>query len=404
MTTVLWGLLSLLWLLKTILVSYDSVAIGIIVPLIIDILVILFLVGGDHFRNTLNKGGIFKVLICVNIFLIFSTAIGVIQGYSLLTSVSTYIRLVTCQCIFIFGCLSYSIPRVRKWFFVVVFLSVFIHLIAGALGPVLALGAEEIDGVVRYSGLAGKINILANFALFFAVLFYVYYDSSKSNLTLLAFLLSVFVVFVTGTVKNAIILILFISYLSLVKSNRKIIIIPLFFIIIVPIGIYIFQHTSISARVSEFVETGISINIEQGEKVGNSFNWRLMHWRLLLSDWFNEHFWFGTGLGHYVVLDALTTQSGITFDPHNDWIKFLLEFGFLGFLFFIYFLWRLLQFTFYLSNKDPLSKGVFYSLCASLIAMLSANVVYSLPIFYYFWALLGFSYYKGLTNNEDNSN
>lgn len=400
MTMVVWCLISLLWFLKTIMVSYDSAVISIILPIMIDTIIIFILLGCVNFRDTLNRGGVLRVLVYLNVFLITFTIIGVINGYSIFTSVSTYIKLLTCQCIFIFGCVSYSIVNARKWFFLIVFSSVFIHLIAGAFGPLFSLGVEEIDGVLRYSGLAGKINILANFALFFAVLFYVYYDSSRNNLTLLAFLLSVLVVFVTGTVKNAIILVLFISYLSLVKSNRKAIIIPLFVLVIVPVGVYIFQHTSISDRVSEFVETGISINIEQGEKVGNSFNWRLMHWRMLINDWYHEHFWFGTGLGHYVVLDALTTQSGTTFDPHNDWIKFLLEFGVIGFIFFSYFIWRLLKFTHRLSHEDPLLKGIFYSLCASLIAMLSANVVYSLPIFYYLWALLGYGYFRKLSRDK----
>ncbi|MGL6315411.1 O-antigen ligase family protein [Vibrio sp. WXL103] len=398
MTMLVWSLVAFLWLIKTVLVSIESITVGIIIPVIIDVLIMLMVFGSKIFWDKLNKSGVIKNLILLNLILLFFVVIAYANQYSLFISIATYIRLLTCQCIFLFGCVSYSIVKARKWFIVIVAFSVLLHLFAGILGPFIYLGGEEIDGIMRYSGLAGKVNILANFALFFSVLFYVFYDSSKKSIYLFLFILSVSVVFVTGTVKNALIVVFIVSYLSLIKSNKKIFIIPLFLVVLVPVGFYVFQSTSISERVSEFVETGISVNIERGEKVGNSLNWRLLHWRILLSNWYTDHFWFGTGLGQYAELEALTTQSGITFDPHNDWLKVLLEVGVVGFLSFGYFIFRLFKFTARLSREDLLAKGLLYAYGASLLAMLSANVIYSLPIFYYFWALLGFSYYRTLNN------
>ncbi|OZS41233.1 hypothetical protein, partial [Photobacterium sanguinicancri] len=82
---------------------------------------------------------------------------------------------------------------------------VFVHILAGIASPLLGFGTE-VEGVVRYAGLAGKINILANFALFFAVFSFVLYKAGRRNLYFVLFLLSTICVILTGTMKNVLIL------------------------------------------------------------------------------------------------------------------------------------------------------------------------------------------------------
>lgn len=96
---------------------------------------------------------------------------------------------------------------------------------------------------------------------------------------------------------------------------------------------------------------------------GNSFNWRLSQWYYLLTQWQNYPWLgFGLGLGKYVSTNGL--------EPHNDYVRALVEGGIIGFTSFLTFtsaqVIRFLQ----LIRRSP-SKSEQQSLSLTLLAMLA---------------------------------
>jgi len=390
----IWLLAMCLWLVKTVMLSLDSVIVNSILPITIDFFVILLLLMSPKLLRGLIGSKLSLFLFFVNLFLLLSTLVALLNGFSVSNSAVIWLKWFTVQCLFLLGVVSSNLTRIRKLFPFIVLLSALVHLIAGVLAPYLGLGQEEIDGVIRYSGLAGKINILANFALFFAIYLYVIFDKNKSLTVLALFLFTVIAVFVTGTVKNALILLLIILYIVFLKSENKKILMPVIVVFVLPLVFYIFTETAISQRIEEFKDSGVNVEVAHGEEVGNSLNWRILHWKFLFDDWYGKYKLQGTGIGHYDKLNGLKTKGGVTFDPHNDWFKFLLELGIIGFLFFCAFMFLIHRELVVLSGVNLSANALLYAFYSCLIAMLAANVIYSLSFFYFFWIYFGFAWHE----------
>jgi len=71
--------------------------------------------------------------------------------------------------------------------------------------------------------------------------------------------------------------------------------------------------------------------IVNDEIVTNSFTWRIVNWKLLYEKWTDKPF-----LGY-----GLTTSSIINpwhmCEAHNDYLRFLVEFGLVGFSIYLWF-------------------------------------------------------------------
>lgn len=118
---------------------------------------------------------------------------------------------------------------------------------------------------------------------------------------------------------------------------------------------------------------------------GNSFNWRLSQWYLLLNAW--QHFpVLGYGLG----LSIQAAANG--FLPHNDYIRALVEGGIVGFLTFLTFLTTQGIYLFQLAQKTP-DGSEQRNLCLVLLAilisipvgMLTENIWSHTTLFFYWW-------------------
>ncbi|MBD3267061.1 hypothetical protein GF373_10370 [bacterium] len=87
--------------------------------------------------------------------------------------------------------------------------------------------------------------------------------------------------------------------------------------------------------------------IERTGRETSSITWRLLNWRFLYREWKKEP-WFGHGLNTSKYINPMVKKgTGLGFDPHNDYVRYLAETGaiglalFLGFLFSIGLaLWR----------------------------------------------------------------
>ena len=377
--------------LKIILVSLSGV-VGTVLPILI-IALSLLVVFDYRYISYLKKERFILYFIVIDFILLLSVMVGQLNDFSLVPSLVDYVKILTFQSLFILGGYTACVERYENRFYNYILILVFIHISSGILSPILGVG-KEVDGIVRYAGLAGKINILANFALFFSVFYFVLFKSKKKFVYCVLFLMAAFCVVLTGTMKNLLVLIVIISFLWIKESKYKTASLLMLVVVFFPIMFYFILSSSIVDRVDEFVNYGINFDVAAGDKVGNSMNWRILHWKFLLTDWYENYFWFGSGIGHYGQINGIKTDSNITFDPHNDYIKFMIEYGVIIFLGFLIFLFKLGSKLYELSMLCEYSKALFYSFIASMVAMFAGQLIFSLVFFYFFWPIFGFVLYK----------
>lgn len=377
--------------LKIILVSLSGV-VGTVLPILI-IALSLLVVFDYRYISYLKKERFILYFIVIDFILLLSVMVGQLNDFSLVPSLVDYVKILTFQSLFILGGYTACVEKYENRFYNYILILVFIHISSGILSPILGVG-KEVDGIVRYAGLAGKINILANFALFFSVFYFVLFKSKKKFVYCVLFLMAAFCVVLTGTMKNLLVLIVIISFLWIKESKYKTASLLMLVVVFFPIMFYFILSSSIVDRVDEFVNYGINFDVAAGDKVGNSMNWRILHWKFLLTDWYENYFWFGSGIGHYGQINGIKTDSNITFDPHNDYIKFMIEYGVIIFLGFLIFLFKLGSKLYELSMLCEYSKALFYSFIASMVAMFAGQLIFSLVFFYFFWPIFGFVLYK----------
>ena len=120
----------------------------------------------------------------------------------------------------------------------------------------------------------------------------------------------------------------------------------------------------------------------------NSFNWRLLQWRDLLSDW-QRYPLMGYGLASTKELSIFNTTS------HNDYMRFLVEEGLVGFGLFLLFLAAQVGRVFQVMRRSrpgtpqrALCAALFPFSIALLVGMAAGNVMVHTATFFYWWVLL----------------
>ncbi|CAH7057280.1 putative Lipid A core, O-antigen ligase family enzyme [Vibrio chagasii] len=372
---------------KILLVSLSGI-VGVLFPPLF-VLLSLLVMYENKYLSVIKKERFLLYFILIDSMLLFSIIISQLHDFPLVPSLVDYFKVLTSQALFILGGYVAFVEKNERRFFRFIMFLAFVHIVAGIISPVIGIG-KEVDGIVRYAGLAGKINILANFALFFSVFYFVLFKYDNKSLYFLLFFMATFCVVLTGTMKNLLVLIVIISFLWVKESRYKTVSIIMLFLVFFPTLVYFVTSSSIFDRVDEFLNYGINLDVAAGDKVGNSMNWRILHWKFLLSDWYQNYFWFGSGIGHYDQLNGIKTDANVTFDPHNDYIKFLIEYGAIFFVGFVSFLFKLGLELYILGEECEYSKALFYSFIASMVAMFAGQLVFSLVFFYFFWPMFGF--------------
>ncbi len=129
-----------------------------------------------------------------------------------------------------------------------------------------------------------------------------------------------------------------------------------------------------------------AILLSQGD--GNSFNWRLAQWTYLFKQW-QQFPWFGFGLG----VNKYVSANGL--EPHNDYVRALVEGGVIGFTTFIGLLVaqvvHLLQLirTSVVGSEHRAFCLTLLGISVSLaVGMITENIFTHTTLFFYWWALL----------------
>lgn len=123
----------------------------------------------------------------------------------------------------------------------------------------------------------------------------------------------------------------------------------------------------------------------QSQKFGSygSGVWRMTYWLAILNEFFTNNFTvILTGVG----IDSLTLGNYVyafmTRDPHNDYVKLVVELGILGFVYFMYFAYRLLK----------LNGNNYKYLLVLLLPMYFGNILVNFPFNILFISLLSYQY------------
>jgi O-antigen ligase len=191
----------------------------------------------------------------------------------------------------------------------------------------------------------------------------------------------------TFSINGLVMLTVFISLFVYVEFEMKYRIIILLFFAIV---IIVFVNTEMGQkRINSLKRMPPLMVIVNDEIVTNSFTWRIVNWKLLFEKWTDKPF-FGYGL---------TTSSIINpwhmCEAHNDYLRFLVEFGLVGFSIYLWFLARIGfsirdQFRFCQDEEQKylvMMTGIVF--ISWMIGSTVANFIMALNFQFYFWSILG---------------
>ncbi|MFL0352893.1 O-antigen ligase family protein [Xanthomarina sp. GH4-25] len=182
------------------------------------------------------------------------------------------------------------------------------------------------------------------------IYFLVFHNPFKKKIVKNICLIGLFVsLILTKSTGGLLVLLVLLGYNSL-KSKRISLVKKLTFILLLIIAIVLalnfsekiaYQLQSIDFLTWEFVKERIeTYTIDGVNRAGGygSFVWRIIFWSKLMLTFFSEpflHIIFGIGVDH--LTKGFMPYEFMDKDPHNDFVKVLLEYGVLGLLLFLRF-------------------------------------------------------------------
>lgn len=379
------------WFLRVMTISLDNQLLRFGVPVLLLSLIFIFVLINRRTIPFIFKSIAFRNYLFLLAILIASTCIAYLNKLPLVNSISALVKFLLMGGFFVLGFILCTYGKQKLALFCIA-LSILMHLLFGLFGYFLGFGVE-INGDLRPTGIAGQVNILANLALFACVFYgarsFCEQEKNKIGLFLIA-LIALIMIFFSGTLTNVGSLIGAIVVYAILGTQRKFLTVTLMIVIATPIMYFLAIYTPIGDRIIEAVTAGIDVDLEEGDKLESSLQWRVLHWKLLLDDWYQRFAISGAGFGQIVNLNALKTSSGKGYSAHSDWIEFWVELGPILFILFIWGFCKMLSPLYKQSKlRDPLSFALFFAFISQCIAMLGGPVFFSVSFFYYFWVLLG---------------
>lgn len=358
---------------------------------ILGVVALMILVSGGG-RRALGQYLLLPPILLILLVFFFGFFSSVLNSMPAYDSVSAILRLCTMIAVSIGAFLAGAagLGVVGHGFVFAIF---FLHILAAIVLYFLGVG-YEIGGTLRPTGLTGRPQLIANIASL-AIVFYLCQlisgDDRKKASAILLVLMSFIFIFLSGTLKNflTVFVVLSIALISIPSQYRGAIAVVGISALSLS-GYYALAELPIGERLADALAAGVSTDVAVGDRLESSLMWRMLHWRLLLSDWFDNYFWLGAGVGQVGNLDALKTETGKGFIAHSDWIGFLVELGpFLFPLLVIAYVWIYRRIA---AGHRAGLRGFFALRFSYLLLALMAvggNVFYSAAHLYLFWLLAG---------------
>ncbi|WP_448552151.1 O-antigen ligase family protein [Thalassotalea montiporae] len=384
------GVILFFWFLRVVTISFDSSILRLGVPVFLLSLTLLFVIINRGALVSFLKSPITRSYLGLFGIALVSTAIAFLNSMPLASSLSELMKLMLMGAFLFLGFILTLYGKRHIALFTLSF-AIFLHISIGLFGYFLGLGVE-VEEVFRPIGITGRVNILANIALFSCVFFTVRWlmESRHRGFFLYMAVISFALIIASGTLKNIISLAGVIGIYVILSSKRKFLAIFTCFILAVPTSYIVVMHTPIGDRIVETFVAGVDLEVEEGQKLESSFQWRVLHWKLLLDDWYARFRYKGAGFGQEVNMNALKLPSGQGYSAHSDWVKYWVELGPVLFTIFVFLHYRLVKPLYQAKGPESsIEKATLYTFLAMLIAMLAGPVYYTISFFYFFWLLMG---------------
>jgi hypothetical protein len=243
---------------------------------------------------------------------------------------------------------------------------------------ILAIFQFLLLGKERPSGTFINSNHFSYFLVpYFSILLIVY---KKYIPAFLVFLLSAFLGGMGGVISLLLVLFLFLSHYA--KRWQKVASILVFPIFIVVAGLLMQNRVKELADVSAISER-LAENQAGG---GSSLVWRVVTWKLMYDELVEKDgLYSGMGLEYASLVSPYFLESSIR-EPHNDYLRILLEFGLFGFALFLY----ALYYGLFKLRKNALEQNSshYYALYAAMAAIYLGMIVGNIVVLNTLWWLL----------------
>jgi O-antigen ligase len=310
--------------------------------------------------------------------LLYSSLFFVLVGYAFLNAVFIHgepfftirgvVRYFSYFAVFI---LAYYSKVTFKQIFILYTLVVFIQ-------TVLAVFQFSFLGMPRPSGTFINSNHFSYFLVpYFSILLIVYRSYFPA---FLVFLLSAFLGGMGGVISLLFVLLLFLLHYA--KRWQKLVAIFLFPFFIAGAGI-LMQN-----RIRELTDvTNISQRLAEGQAGGgSSLVWRIVTWKFMYDELVEKDgLYTGMGLEYASLVSPYFLESSIR-EPHNDYLRVLLEFGLFGILLFLFVLFYALRSM----RRKALNQNstTYYSIYAALAAIFLGMIVGNIVVLSTLWWML----------------
>ncbi|WP_460513169.1 O-antigen ligase family protein [Cyclobacterium sediminis] len=232
-------------------------------------------------------------------------------------------------------------------------------------------------GMPRPSGTFINSNHFSYFLVpYFSILLIVY---KRYISAFFIFLLSAFLGGMGGVISLLLVLFLFLSHYA--RRWQKVVAILVFPVFIAGAG-FLMQN-----RVKELTDvTAISERLAENKAGGgSSLVWRIVTWKLMYDELVEKDgLYTGMGLEYASLISPYFLESSIR-EPHNDYLRILLEFGLLGFILFLYGMY----YGLFRIRKNAIeqSSSYYYAIYAALAAIYLGMIVGNIVVLSTLWWL-----------------
>ncbi|GAA3777167.1 hypothetical protein GCM10022271_06690 [Corallibacter vietnamensis] len=209
----------------------------------------------------------------------------------------------------------------------------------------------------RYKNIFEHSNHLA-YVLTMCIYFMVFHNPFKKMYLYIVILFTLFLsLLLTKSTGGLLVVLTLVLYNAIKTKKVSFIKKTVFFTILLLLALLVINSSDkISEQISsidfltwEFIKDRVDIyTIDGVNRAGGygSFVWRIIYWSKLIFTFFSESFFtmlFGLGVDH--LTKGYLPYEFMDKDPHNDFVKVLLEYGVLGVILFLGFFKRIYKFT-----------------------------------------------------------
>lgn len=192
-----------------------------------------------------------------------------------------------------------------------------------------------------------------------------------------------------GTLKNILVAVLVLTIVYIASTRHRFVVraalIATFSVVASP---FILINDRFGGRLKEASDIFGGMVIDDDGRP-SSLLWRFRHWQHLISDWKDNYFWFGSGVGQSSNMAGIRAPLGQGAMAHGDWVAVLVEGGVIFGA-----IWSFLALAICATIlRAPVSRGQKLFLWATTlyfsVIMIGGNVIYTSSFLFAYWAVIG---------------